>query len=215
MKEGFTEIVFILDKSGSMCGLEFDTIGGYNSFIEKQKQVEGEACVSTVLFSDESKVVHDRVPISRIEPMTSAQYTVDGCTALLDAIGAAIHHIGKVHKKLSKEELPEKTIFVITTDGAENSSLEYDYKKIKKMIEKKQKKNKWEFLFLGANIDAIGEAGKLGIRKNRAVRYECDKKGTILNFECVSDTIGCLRMGKDIKEDWCDEIVEYQQKKGE
>lgn len=213
MKEGLTEIVFILDKSGSMSGLEKDTIGGYNSFIEKQKNVEGEALVSTVLFSDENEVVHDRIPISKVEPMNDAQYSVGGCTALLDAIGGAIHHIGNVHKYAREEDVPEKTIFVITTDGEENSSRNYDYKRIKQMIERQQEKYKWEFLFLGANIDAIGEASKLGIRSDRAVRYECDGIGTSLNFATVSDAIGCVRVGKAIKENWCEEIVAYQKKK--
>lgn len=213
MKAGLTEIVFILDKSGSMSGLEKDTIGGYNSFIEKQKIVEGEALVSTVLFSDENEVVHDRIPISKVEPMNDAQYSVGGCTALLDAIGGAIHHIGNVHKYAREEDVPEKTIFVITTDGEENSSRNYDYRRIKQMIERQQEKYKWEFLFLGANIDAIGEASKLGIRRDRAVRYECDGVGTNLNFATVSDAIGCVRVGKAIKENWCEEIVAYQKKK--
>lgn len=213
MKEGLTEIVFILDKSGSMSGLEKDTIGGYNSFIEKQKNVEGEALVSTVLFSDENEVVHDRIPISKVEPMNDAQYSVGGCTALLDAIGGAIHHIGNVHKYAREEDVPEKTIFVITTDGEENSSRNYDYRRIKQMIERQQEKYKWEFLFLGANIDAIGEASKLGIRSDCAVRYECDGVGTNLNFATVSDAIGCVRVGKAIKENWCEEIVAYQKKK--
>lgn len=213
MKAGLTEIVFILDKSGSMSGLEKDTIGGYNSFIEKQKKVEGEALVSTVLFSDQNEVIHDRVPISKIEPMNDAQYSVGGCTALLDAIGGAIHHIGNVHKYAREEDVPEKTIVVITTDGEENSSCNYDYRKIKLMIERQQEKYNWEFLFLGANIDAIGEASKLGIRSDRAVRYECDGVGTNLNFATVSDAIGCVRVGKDIKENWCEEIVAYQKKK--
>lgn len=213
MKAGLTEIVFILDKSGSMSGLEKDTIGGYNSFIEKQKKVEGEALVSTVLFSDQNEVIHDRVPISKIEPMNDAQYSVGGCTALLDAIGGAIHHIGNVHKYAREEDVPEKTIFVITTDGEENSSRNYDYRRIKQMVERQQEKYKWEFLFLGANIDAIGEAGKLGICSDRAVRYECDGVGTNLNFATVSDAIGCVRVGKAIKENWCEEIVAYQKKK--
>ena len=149
MKKNLTEIVFILDKSGSMSGLEADTIGGYNSFLEKQKKVEGEAYVSTVLFSDGSVVIHDRVPIDKVEPLNEEQYSVDGCTALLDAIGGAIHHIGNVHKYARDEDRPEKTVFVITTDGQENSSREYSYAKIKKLIEKQQEKYGWEFTFLG------------------------------------------------------------------
>ena len=189
MKKGLTEIVFILDKSGSMSGLESDTIGGYNSFLEKQKKEEGEAYVSTVLFSDSSNVIHDRVPIKQIEPMNDKQYSVGGCTALLDAIGGAIKHIGNVHKYAREEDSPEKTVFVITTDGQENSSHIYDYEKIKKLVKKQQEKYGWEFIFLGANIDAIGEAGKLGIASNRAVRYECDGTGTMLNFNCMSESI--------------------------
>ena len=174
MKKGLTEIVFILDKSGSMSGLEKDTIGGYNSFLERQRKIDGEAFVSTLLFSDRSEVIHDRVPIEKVNPMTEEQYFVDGCTALLDAIGGAVHHIGNVHKYARDEDRPEKTVFVITTDGQENSSHEYTYQKIKKMIEHQQEKYGWEFLFLGANMDAISEASKLGIRQDRAVRYECD-----------------------------------------
>lgn len=213
MKTGLTEIVFILDKSGSMSGLEKDTIGGYNSFIEKQKKIEGEAYVSTVLFSDENTVIHDRVPIDKIEPMTEEQYSVDGCTALLDAIGGAIHHIGNVHKYAREEDVPEKTIFVITTDGEENASCNYDYRKIKQMIERQQNRYNWEFMFLGANIDAIGEACKLGIRSDRAVRYESDKFGTALNFETVSKAIGYVRIGKALNPDWSNEISEYQRTK--
>ena len=213
MKKGLTEIVFILDKSGSMSGLEADTIGGYNSFLEKQKKVEGEAFVSTVLFSDRNEVIHDRVPIEKIEPMNEEQYSVGGCTALLDAIGGAVHHIGNVHKYARDEDRPEHTVFVITTDGEENSSREYSSEKIKKMVKRQQEKYGWEFIFLGANIDAIGEASKLGIRSDRAVRYECDGVGTNLNFVTVSDAIGCVRVGKAIKENWCEEIVAYQKKK--
>ncbi len=213
MKQGLTEIVFILDRSGSMSGLESDTIGGFNAFIEKQKKGEGDAYVSTVLFSDENQVIHDRVPLDKIEPMNDTQYSVGGCTALLDAIGGAINHIGNIHKYAREEDVPEKTIFVITTDGQENSSREYDYAKIKAMIEKQQEKYKWEFLFLGANIDAIGEAGKLGIRSDRAVRYECDGLGTMLNFATVGEAIMHVRSGKMLKANWSDNIAEYQRKK--
>lgn len=210
MKKGLTEIVFILDKSGSMSGLENDTIGGYNAFLEKQKKADGEAFVSTVLFSDRSSVVHDRVPIEKIEPMNDKQYSVGGCTALLDAMGEAIHHIGNIHKYAREEDRPEKTIFVITTDGEENSSAEYSYEKIKKMVKKQQEKYGWEFVFLGANIDAISEAEKLGIRKDRAVRYECDGVGTALNFSVLSKAICRIRMGKVIASSWSDEISEYR-----
>lgn len=213
MKKNLTEIVFILDKSGSMSGLESDTIGGYNSFLKKQKKVEGEAYVSTVLFSDYSRVIHDRVPIAKVEPLNEEQYSTDGCTALLDAIGGAIHHIGNVHKYARDEDRPEKTVFVITTDGEENSSREYSYPKIKKLIEKQQEKYGWEFIFLGANIDAIGEAGKLGIRADRAVRYECDSTGTALNYACLCDSITDLRGGKEMTAGWKTEIEKYHKSK--
>ena len=213
MKKGLTEIVFILDKSGSMSGLEADTIGGYNSFLERQKKEEGEAYVSTVLFSDTNSVIHDRVPISKIEPMNDKQYSVGGCTALLDAIGGAIKHIGNVHKYAREEDRPEKTVFVITTDGQENSSRVYDYEKIKKLVKKQQEKYGWEFIFLGANIDAITEAGRLGIASNRAVRYECDGVGTMLNFECMSESIANFRVAESIPENWKEKIEKYHGKK--
>ncbi|MGP1459656.1 MAG: vWA domain-containing protein [Treponema sp.] len=209
MKKGLTEIVFIMDKSGSMSGLEADTIGGYNAFIEKQKKVEGGALVSTVLFSDKSTVIHDRTPLEKVEPMNERQYSVGGCTALLDALGGAIHHIGTVHKYARDEDRPEKTIFVITTDGEENSSSEYGYEQIKKMVKRQQKNYGWEFIFLGANIDAISEAGKLGIRADRAVRYECDGVGTALNFSALGGAVCGLRAGQVITGDWSKEIAEY------
>ena len=212
MKKGLTEIVFILDKSGSMSGLEADTIGGYNSFLERQKKEEGEAYVSTVLFSDTNSVIHDRVPISKIEPMNDKQYSVGGCTALLDAIGGAIKHIGNVHKYAREEDRPEKTVFVITTDGQENSSRVYDYEKIKKLVKKQQEKYGWEFIFLGANIDAISEAGKLGICADRAVQYECDEVGTSLNYECLCSTIADFRSGKDLS-GWKSKIENYHKSK--
>ncbi|MGP1565101.1 MAG: vWA domain-containing protein [Treponema sp.] len=209
MKKGLTEIVFIMDKSGSMSGLEADTIGGYNAFIEKQKKTEGEALVSTVLFSDKSTVIHDRTPLEKVEPMNERQYSVGGCTALLDAMGDAIHHIGNVHKYARDEDRPEKTVFVITTDGEENSSSEYGYEQIRKTVKRQQEKYGWEFIFLGANIDAIFEAGKLGIREDRAVRYECDGVGTALNFSVLSGAVCSIRGGKSITGNWSKEISEY------
>lgn len=209
MKKNLTEIVFILDKSGSMSGLEADTIGGYNAFLEKQKKVEGEAYVSTVLFSDDSTVIHDHVPIAKVEPLNDQQYFVGGCTALLDAVGGAIHHIGNVHKYAREEDRPEKTIFVITTDGQENSSHVYNYEKIKKLIERQQEKYGWEFIFLGANMDAISEAGRLGISADRAVQYECDGVGTSLNFECLSATIAEHRLTGCMPMAWKKKIEDY------
>ena len=202
MKKNLTEMVFILDKSGSMAGLEADTIGGFNSMIERQKKEPGEALVSTVLFSNESRVIHDRVDIRRIEPLTDRQYYVDGCTALIDAIGGAIHHIGNVHKYARDEDRPEHTIFIITTDGMENASHRYDSDEVKKMVERQKNKYGWEFLFLGANIDAVETAKHFGIGSDRAVRFHNDRKGVALNYETVSRTVGSMRMSQPIEEDW-------------
>lgn len=190
--KNLTELVFILDRSGSMSGLEADTIGGFNSMIEKQKKEAGEALVSVVLFDDQTEVIYDRADIRQIQPMTDEQYFVRGCTALLDAIGGAISHIKDVRKRMPESERPEKTIFIITTDGMENASHRYNYAKIKKMIEKRQAKN-WEFIFLGANIDAVAEAGRMGIRAGRAVNYHCDAAGTALNYKVLSQTVAMMR----------------------
>lgn len=197
MKKGLTEIIFILDRSGSMAGLEGDTIGGFNAMVEKQKKEDGEAYISTVLFDDVSEVLYDRVPIAKIEPMNDRQYYVRGCTALLDAIGGAIHHIGNVHKYAREEDRPEKTIMIITTDGMENSSRKYGYDKVKKMVERQKDKYGWEFLFLGANMDAIEVAGRFGISKERAINYECDGAGTQLNYSVLSKTISAVRKSKN------------------
>ena len=193
MKKGLTEIVFILDRSGSMGGLESDTIGGYNSMLKKQKKEEGSAIISTVLFDDEIEVLHDRKEIKKVKEITDKEYYVRGCTALLDAVGGAIHHIGNVHKKLKASERPEKTLFIITTDGMENASSKYTYKKVKKMVERQKEKYHWEFIFLGANIDAVEVASRFGVSKNRAVRYECDSEGTALNFEVMSKMVSLAR----------------------
>ncbi len=208
MKKNLTEMVFILDRSGSMAGLESDTIGGFNAMIEKQKQEEGEALVSTVLFSGESTVIHDRIDIRRVEPLTEKQYRVYGCTALIDAIGQAIHHIGNVHKYAREEDKPEHTIFIITTDGMENASCLYSTEEVKKMIEKEKKVYGWEFLFLGANIDAVETAGRFGIGSDRAVRFHNDPRGIRLNYETVSRTVGRMRACAPIEENWKEEIEE-------
>ena len=202
MKKNLTEMVFILDRSGSMAGLESDTIGGFNAMIEKQKKEEGEALVSTVLFSGESTVIHDRVDIRKIEPMTERQYQVSGCTALIDAIGLAIHHIGNVHKYAREEDRPEHTIFVITTDGMENASHIYSSEEVKRMIEKEKSRYGWEFLFLGANIDAVETAGRFGIAPERAVRFRNDPRGIQLNYEAVSRTVGRMRACAPVATDW-------------
>ena len=199
MKKGLTEIVFILDRSGSMSGLESDTIGGYNSMIEKQKKEEGEALISTVLFDGQTDVLHDRVPLDKISPITEKEYYVRGSTALLDAVGGAIHHIGNVHKYAREEDVPEKTLFIITTDGMENSSRKYSYDKVKKMIEKQKEKYHWEFIFLGANIDAVGVADRFGVDRQHAVRYECDSAGTALNFQVMNKMVSCARGAKSAK----------------
>ena len=193
MKKGLTELVMILDRSGSMRGLEADTIGGFNSMIDKQKKEDGEAYVSVVLFDDSSEVLYDRVDIRKIEPMNDRQYYVRGCTALLDAVGGAIHHIANVHKYARTEDVPEKTIFIITTDGMENASRRYTYDTVRQMIERQKEQYHWEFMFLGANIDAVKEAGRFGISASRAVRYEHDRKGTQLNYEVVSHVVGRAR----------------------
>ena len=193
MRKHLTELVFILDRSGSMSGLEADTIGGFNSLIEKQKKQEGEALVSTVLFDHEILVLHDRVQLQTIRPMTDRDYTVRGCTALLDAVGGAIHHIGNVHKYARPEDVPEHTLFVITTDGMENSSRRYSAAQVRQMIERQKERYGWEFLFLGANMDAVETAGHFGIAPDRAATYRQDSEGTKLNYEVLSDAISAVR----------------------
>ena len=197
-----TELVFILDRSGSMAGLESDTIGGFNSMIEKQKKQDGGCYVSTVLFDDESEVLHDRVELGDIPKMTDNDYTVRGCTALIDAIGGAIHHIGNIHKYARPEDVPEHTMFVITTDGQENASHRYTSEQVKKMIERQKEKYGWEFLFIGANIDAVETASRYGIGADRAVNYNCDSVGTQLNYEVMSETICAFRESRPITADW-------------
>ena len=209
MKEkmnNITELVFILDRSGSMSGLESDTIGGFNSMIEKQRKEDGECYVSTVLFDNYSEVLHDRVKLSEIKPMTDKDYTVRGCTALIDAIGGAIHHIGNVHKYARPEDVPENTIFIITTDGQENASHRYSAEKVKKMIERQKEKYGWEFLFIGANIDAVETAAQYGIDRNRAVNYHADEKGTSVLYETVSNAVCNVRANKCMTENWSEDI---------
>ena len=214
MNNNLTEIVFILDRSGSMAGLEDDTIGGFNAMVAKQKQEPGEALLSAVLFSDDAQVLYDRTDIRKVEPMTDRQYRVGGCTALLDAIGGAVHHIGNVHKYAREEDRPGKTIFVITTDGMENASRSYTYAEVQKMVRRQQEKYGWEFLFLGANMDAISAARSFGIRSDRAVRYERDSAGTALNFQVVSETVAKYRIGEEIDEAWSAPIAADYQKRG-
>lgn len=208
MKKNLTEIVFILDRSGSMAGLEKDTIGGFNSLIRKQRREDGEALISTVLFDNDSEVIHDRVPLDRIPEMTEEDYYVRGCTALLDAVGGAVHHIGNVHKYAREEDRPEHILFVITTDGMENASRRYSYDQVRQMIERQKEKYGWEFLFLGANIDAAKEAARFGIQEDRAVNYHCDPKGTALNYEVVAETICDVRAARPIQSGWKRKIEE-------
>ena len=203
MKKNLTELVFILDRSGSMAGLEADTIGGFNAMTQKQRKEPGEALVSTVLFDNETQVIHDRVPLEKVPALTQKEYYVRGCTALLDAVGGAIHHIGNVHKYAREEDRPEKTLFVITTDGMENASRRYTYDKVKAMIEHQREKYGWEFLFLGANIDAAREAAWFGIRADRAANYHADHIGTEVIYEAVSEAVCQVRScAAPLSADW-------------
>ena len=214
MKKNLTEIVFILDRSGSMAGLEEDTIGGFNAMIEKQKGEAGEAIVSTVLFDHLSEVVHDRVELQKIRPLTRKEYYVRGCTALLDAVGRAIHHIGNVHKYAREEDRPEKTLFVITTDGMENASREYTYDRVRRMIGRQKERYGWEFLFLGANIDAAREAARFGIAADRAANYHADHRGTAVIYEAVSDVVCNVRACRPMNDDWRKRVDEdYESRK--
>jgi len=199
---------------GCLSGLESDTIGGYNAMLEKQKAAPGQAIVSTVLFDDYSAVLHDRLDIKTVEPITDKEYFVRGCTALLDAVGGAIHHIVNIHKYAREEDRPEKTLFVITTDGMENASRRYSYDRVKRMIGKEKEKHGWEFIFLGANIDAVEVARRFGIGADRAANYHADREGTQLNYEVVSEAICNLRMSKSINNDWKERLDnDYQGRK--
>ena len=202
-----TELVFILDRSGSMSGLESDTIGGFNSLLTKQKQEEGEAFITTVLFDDKLETLHDRISIHKIDKMTNKEYYVRGCTAMLDAIGKTIEHITNIHKYIRKEDVPTKTMFIITTDGMENASKEYNYEMVKKLIQQKKELG-WEFLFLGANIDAEVTANKFGIEKDRAVNFHNDSEGIALNYECISEAVSTIRSSKVMSDSWKQRIDE-------
>lgn len=215
MKKDLTEIVFILDRSGSMAGLERDTIGGYNSMLAKQRRETGEAYISTVLFDTEIEVLHDRVPIDKISDITDREYYARGCTAMLDAIGGAIRHIGNVHKYARDEDRPEKTIFIITTDGMENASRHFTHEKVKAMIERQKERYGWEFLFLGANIDAVNAGARIGIDRDFSVNYRSDGEGTALNYEVMSDAISQVRAcAAPLKASWKKRIDEDMRKRG-
>lgn len=202
MKNNLTELIFILDKSGSMAGLEADTIGGFNAMLAKQKREEGEANVTTVLFNDNYDLLHDRINVKGVSPITEKDYQVGGMTALLDAIGSTIHKIGNIQKRTSYKERASRVLFVITTDGMENSSCEYNYEKIREMISRQKEKYGWEFIFLGANIDAIATAANFGISEEFAVKYHADKEGTRLNYESVSNVVSSYRKGSKIDRSW-------------
>ena len=215
MKKNLTELVMILDRSGSMGGLESDTIGGYNSMLKKQRETAGEVLVSTVLFDDRSEVLYDRIPLRKMPRMTEEDYYVRGCTALLDAVGGAIHHIGNVHKYAKEEDRPEKTIFVITTDGMENASRMYTYDCVKKMIERQKKKYGWEFLFLGANMDAVGTAARFGIAEDRAANFHSDHEGTALNYDVLAEAVCTMRVkAAPIGAEWKKRIEEDYKRRG-
>lgn len=206
MKTNITELVFILDKSGSMSGLESDTIGGYNGMLKRQQEEQGEAIVTTVLFDDDYELLHDRSNIKGIRSITEKDYFVGGSTALLDAIGMTIHKIGNAQKHTSEEHRADKVMFVITTDGMENASREYTYEKIRNMVERQKERFGWEFIFLGANIDAISTAAKFGIGSDRAANYNADSEGTKLNYEAVSHVVSELRASRTITESWKEKI---------
>ena len=210
-----TELVFILDRSDSMAGLEKDTIGGFNSMLEKQRKEPGNAVVSTVLFDNQAEVIHDRVALADVPDLTDREYYVRGCTALLDAVGGAIYHIGNVHKYARREDVPEKTLFIITTDGMENASRRYTYDKVRRMIEHEKEKYGWEFLFLGANIDAAVEAKRFGIDESMAANYHCDEEGTALNYEVISEAITSVRAcAAPLSADWKKKIDADYRRRG-
>lgn len=213
MKKGLTELVFILDRSGSMSGLERDTIGGYNSLLKKQKKEPGEAAITTVLFDDRYELLHDRVNLKGVSPITDKEYFVRGSTALLDAIGRTIDKIGNAQKHTAEEERAEKVMFVITTDGMENASREYGFDKIKAMIEHQKEKYGWEFIFIGANIDAVETAGRFGISANRAANYHADALGTAVLYDAVSQTVSRARSAAPISDDWKKKIDEDYEKR--
>lgn len=215
MKKNATELVFILDRSGSMSGLEADTIGGFNSMIEKQKLEPGEAVVTTILFDHMVETLHDRADIQKIQSMTNKDYYVQGSTALLDAVGSTIQHISHVHTVMGEDNVPEHFMVVITTDGMENSSKEFSAEAVKRLIQEKKEKNNWEFLFLGANIDAVKAAGHIGISADRAVNYHPDPMGTALNYNVVSETVSTMRQGKGVGANWKQRIdADFKGRKG-
>ena len=214
MKNGITELVFILDRSGSMAGLEGDTIGGFNAMLEQQKEQSGKCWVSTVLFDHETTVLHDRIPLEQVEPMTRGDYRVRGSTALLDAVGGAIRHISNIHKYARPEDVPENTLFIITTDGYENASRRYEADDVRRMIRRQKEVCGWEFIFLGANIDAVSTARHFGIDHRRAVNYRCDGKGTREVYEAVNRAVGKVRAAQPLGDSWRQDVdKDFSQRK--
>ncbi len=206
MKNELTELVFIVDRSGSMSGLETDTIGGFNAMLTKQQQEPGKAMVTTVLFDDQYEILHHRLSVQEVKPVTDKEYFVRGTTALLDAVGHTINRIGKILHEAKEEERPGQVVFVITTDGLENASREFSYEDVRKMIEHQKEKYGWEFIFLGANINAVATAERFGIKKDRAADYHADGAGTSLNYKVINETVSYLRSHKVLSDSWKDEI---------
>ncbi len=214
MKKNLTELVFILDKSGSMAGLESDTIGGYNSMLRKQQDLEGDCVITTVLFDHTYELLHDRIDLRAVSPITEKEYCVGGCTALLDAIGKTVHKIAQAQKHTAEEYRAEKVLFVIITDGAENSSREYSASRVKEMIQHEKEKYGWEFIFLGANIDAVETAGRFGIAPDRAVDYVPDAEGTALNYKMMSETVASFRCSGAVPQAALNQIRKDNKKRG-
>ena len=214
MKKDLTELIFILDRSGSMSGLESDTIGGYNAMLAKQKQEPGEAVITTVLFDDKYELLHDRINLRGIAPITDKEYFVRGNTALLDAVGKTINKIGNAQKHTVEAERAEQVMVVITTDGMENASREFSHSKVRQMIEHQKSKYGWEFIFLGANIDAVATAESFGISEDRAANYHADGEGTALNYAVLSDAVSSLRASRPLSNTWKDRIDEDFTKRG-
>ena len=214
MKKNLTELVFILDRSGSMAGLEKDTIGGFNAMLERQKAEAGEAYISTILFDNYTEVIHDRLALDAVPRLTEKEYYVRGCTALLDAVGGAIRHIGNIHKYAREEDRPEKTMFVITTDGMEHASRRYTYERVREMITRQKERYGWEFLFLGANMDAAREAARFGIDADRAANYHADAMGTEVIYGAVCETVCDFRASRPVAAGWKKRIDEDFNRRG-